>query len=65
TVKDLELGTVEKFKIVGSQEANPLTGRISDDSPFGRGLFGHEAGEIVEVEAPMGVLKFEIISIEK
>ncbi|MBQ1769031.1 MAG: GreA/GreB family elongation factor, partial [Oscillospiraceae bacterium] len=37
----------------------------SDDSPFGRGLFGHEAGEIVEVEAPMGVLKFEIISIEK
>ena len=65
TVKDLELGTVEKYKIVGSQEANPLTGRISDDSPFGKGLFGHAAGDIVEVDAPMGILKFEIISIEK
>ncbi len=65
TVKDLEFGTVEMYKIVGSQEANPLTGRISDDSPFGKGLFGHEAGDVVEVDAPMGVLKFEIISIEK
>lgn len=65
TVKDLETGDVIKYKIVGSQEANPMDGRISDDSPFGRGLFGHEAGEIVDIEAPVGVLQFEIITIEK
>ena len=56
TVKDLEFGTTDKYKIVGSQEANPLESRISDDSPF---------GDVVEVEAPAGILKFEIISIEK
>jgi transcription elongation factor GreA len=65
TVRDVEFGDVEKYKIVGSQEANPMDGRISDDSPFGRGLFGHEVGEIVEIEAPAGVLKFEILTIEK
>lgn len=64
TVKDVEFDTVETYKIVGSQEANPMDGRISDDSPFGRSLVGHEVGEIVDVEAPAGVLKFEILSIE-
>ena len=65
TVRDIETGEVEKYKIVGSQEANPMSGRISDDSPFGRSLFGRAKGEIVDVEAPAGVLKFEIINIEK
>ena len=65
TVRDLETGDVEKYKIVGSQEANPMDGRISDDSPFGKALFGHEAGETVDIEAPAGILKFEIITIEK
>lgn len=64
TVKDVEFDTVETYKIVGSQEANPMDGRISDDSPFGRSLVGHEVGEIVDVEAPAGTLKFEILSIE-
>ena len=65
TVRDMETGGVEKYKIVGSQEANPMDGRISDDSPFGRGLFGHARGEMVEIDAPAGILKFEIINIEK
>ena len=65
TVRDIETGDVEKYKIVGSQEANPIEGRISDDSPFGRGLFGHSKGEIINIEAPAGSFKFEIVNIEK
>ena len=65
TVKDMEFGDIEVYQIVGSQEANPIEGKISDDSPFGRGLFGRKQGEIVDVEAPAGLLKFEIIKIER
>ena len=64
TVRDVEFGEEEQYQIVGSQEANPMEGKISDDSPFGVGLMGHRVGEVVEVEAPVGVLKFEIIKIE-
>jgi transcription elongation factor GreA len=63
-VRDLEENYEEYYQIVGSQEANPMQGRISDDSPFGRGLLGHMAGETVVVEAPAGQLRFEILSIE-
>jgi len=64
TVRDLETGELEKYKIVGSQEANPMDGRISDDSPFGRGLYGHSKGDTVAIEAPVGTLSFEIVNIE-
>jgi len=63
-VKDVEDGFEEEYTIVGSQEADPMAGRISDDSPFGRGLMGHVVGEIVTVEAPAGQLKFEILDIQ-
>ena len=59
-VRDIE----ETYEIVGSQEANPREGRISDDSPLGRGLHGHKAGETVVVNAPAGDIKFEILSVE-
>ena len=64
-VLDLELDEEEEYSIVGSQEADPMNYRISDDSPFGRAMVGKTEGDIVEVEAPVGVLKFRIISIEK
>ena len=64
TVRDEATGYEEVYQIVGSQEANPMEGKISDDSPFGKGLYGHAAGEIVNVEAPAGVLKFKILKIE-
>ena len=63
-VRDLEFGTEDTYEIVGSQEADPIMSRISDDSPFGKGLMGKRQGDTVEVEAPAGILKFEIISIE-
>ena len=62
-VKDAD-GDVEEYTLVGSQEANPMEGMISDDSPFGRGLYGHVAGDTVEVEAPIGTLKYTIVSVE-
>ncbi len=63
TVMDLEMNEQLEYQIVGSQEANPMTGRISDDSPFGKGLIGHRIGETVTVEAPAGELRFEILNV--
>ena len=63
-VRDIEDDFEETYEIVGSQEANPKAGRISDDSPVGQGLIGHRAGETVVIHAPLGDLKFEIISVE-
>ena len=63
-VRDLDEGCEEQYTIVGSQEADPMSGRVSDDSPFGRGLYGHVAGDKIDVDAPAGVLHFEIVSVE-
>jgi transcription elongation factor GreA len=65
TVKDCELDIEETYQVVGSQEADPITGKISDDSPFGKGLMGHKVGDTVEIDAPAGRLKFEILRIDK
>ena len=65
TVECVDDGEKEEYTIVGSQEANPMEGRISDDSPFGRGLMGHVVGEVVTVAAPAGDLQFKILAIEK
>lgn len=62
-VLDIEFQEELEYKIVGSQEVNAMQGRISDDSPFGRGLIGHKVGETVVVEAPVGALKYEILDV--
>ena len=62
-VRDMEDGFEEEYQIVGSQEANPMDGRISSDSPFGRSLLGHRVGETVVVDAPAGQLSFEILDV--
>ena len=63
-VRDLDEGYEDEYTIVGSQEADPMAGRVSDDSPFGRGLYGHVAGDKIDVDAPAGMLHCEIISVE-
>lgn len=63
-VECLDDGGIEEYQVVGSQEANPAQGRVSDESPFGRSLLGSSAGETISVAAPSGELKFKIISIE-
>ena len=63
-VECLEDGSFEEYQVVGSQEANPTQGRVSDESPFGRGLMGSSVGEVISIMAPSGELKFKIVNIE-
>lgn len=65
TVEDLEDGTRETYTVVGSQEADPMNGRISEDSPFGKALMGKEKGTEVTVEAPVGTLRYKIVEVSK
>ena len=64
-VKDLEFDEEETYEIVGSQEADPMNGRISEESPFGKALLGRKVGEEVIVEAPAGNLRYQILKIER
>ncbi len=54
----------ETYVIVGSAEADPFSGRISNESPVGSALMGRSVGDTVEVETPGGRLKMEIITVE-
>ncbi|MEG1632494.1 MAG: transcription elongation factor GreA [Oscillospiraceae bacterium] len=54
----------EEFKIVGSQEANPIAGRVSDESPLGRALLTKREGDVIAVEAPIGTTKYKILSVK-
>lgn len=64
-IEDMEEHLQEKVTIVGSTESNSFEGRISNESPVGRALMGAKAGDTVEAEAPNGVLKYKVISIEE
>ena len=63
-VLDLEFEEEVSYEIVGSQEANPMEGRISDDSPVGRALHGHRAGDTVSVAAQAGEVKLKVLAVE-
>ena len=64
TVREQSEEETETYEIVGSQEANPMQGKISDESPLGRSLMGHNKGDVVAFEAPMGVVRYVIIEID-
>lgn len=53
-----------KYFLVGAQEADPRNGKISNESPIGRALLGHRAGETVKAQTPAGELTFEIVEVE-
>ncbi len=65
TVLDVEFDEEQTYKIVGSQEADPMNGQISEDSPFGRTLMGHNAGEDIVVDAPGGPVEYKILKVER
>ena len=65
TVKDEKTGKETTYRVVGSQEADPMKGRISEDSPFGKALLGRALGDKVEVEAPIGLLYYTVTDIQK
>ena len=61
----MEYNDILDYSIVGSTEANSLEGKISNESPVGKALIGARIGDVVEVEAPSGSVKFEILAIER
>lgn len=63
TVMDLDFDEEQTYHIVGSQEADPMNGFISEESPFGKALIGHAVGDTVLVEAPAGTLRFKVLDI--
>ena len=62
-VLDLEFDEEQAYHIVGSQEADPMAGFISEESPFGKALIGHVVGDEVLVEAPAGNVRFKVLDI--
>ena len=54
-----------KYKLVAQSEADLKTGKISVDSPIGKGLLGKKQGEVAEIQVPNGILKFEILEISR
>ncbi|HOH70383.1 MAG TPA: transcription elongation factor GreA [Sedimentibacter sp.] len=63
-IKDLEFDEEMEYTIVGSAEADPFKGRISNVSPLGEALLGKKLGAIIEVESPMGdKIKYQIITV--
>ncbi len=63
TVVDEESGLEETYTIVGSAEADPFDGRISNESPVGKALMGHQEGDVVEVQTPAGTFRMRIVSV--
>ena len=64
-VHDIEFDEDLEYRVVGSTEADPRNGMISDESPVGRALIGKKVGEEVTVEAPAGEMKLKILKISK
>lgn len=63
-LKDLEYGDILEYTLVGSVEADPSKAKISNESPVGRAILGKKKGTVVEVEAPVGHIKYEIIDVQ-
>lgn len=64
-VKDYEFDEEVEYIIVGSAEADPLNNKISNESPVGSGLVGKKVGDVIEIQVPDGVSKYEILGIRR
>lgn len=65
TLLDLEFDEEMEYTIVGSAEADPMNGRISNESPVGMALLGHKKGEKIKIDTPDGEVEFQIVHFEK
>ena len=63
-LKDMDANETIEYTIVGSAEANPSEYRLSNESPVGKAILGRKKGEVVEVAAPRGKLKYKIMEIK-
>lgn len=67
-ILDVEFDEEIEYTIVGSAEADPMNsenGRISNESPVGRGLLGHRTGDVVAIETPGGIAEFKVLAISR
>ena len=64
-IRDLEFNEDEIYKIVGSDEADPDSNKISNESPIGAAILGKTAGTTVQVHAPGGIFEYKIMEIVK
>lgn len=64
-LKDYDFDEEVEYLIVGSAEADPVNNKISNESPVGKGLVGKRVGDILEIQIPDGVSKYEILSIRR
>lgn len=65
TLKNEEMGIERDFHIVGSAEADPEKGRISNESPVGMAILGHKQGDLVDVQTPGGTMRWRVLAIKK
>jgi len=63
-VKDLDDGSEETFTLVGPHETDIDTGKISVESPIGRGLLGKKPGDRVEIKVPAGTIRYQVLALE-
>ncbi|MDQ4019919.1 MAG: transcription elongation factor GreA [Actinomycetota bacterium] len=63
-LRDLDANETVEYEIVGSAEANPAERKLSNESPVGKAIIGRKKGEVVEVAAPRGSLKYKIMDIK-
>jgi transcription elongation factor GreA len=63
-LRDIDANETIEYHIVGSAEANPAENKLSNESPVGKAIMGHKKGDVVEVTAPRGALKFKIMEIK-
>ena len=64
-VHNIEDGEETEYKIVSTAESDPIEGRISDDSPLGKALLGHRKGDSINVETPVGIVRYTVTGISK
>ena len=63
-LRDVDANKTFEYHIVGSVEANPAENKLSNESPVGKAIMGRKKGDVVEVAAPRGSLKFKILEIK-
>jgi len=64
-VQDVDTGDVYEYAIVGAEEADPYEDKISNESPVGAALMGATVGTVLDIEVPMGMLKYKVLEIKR
>ncbi len=64
-LQDMETGDIFEYAIVGAEEADPYEDKISNESPVGAALMGSTVGAVLDIEVPMGMLKYKVLEIKR